>query len=71
MDFISGIPKSYSKTTNLVVVDRLSKASHFMTLKHPFTSMDVANIFMDNVMKLHGFPKSIVTNRDPIFYAKF
>lgn len=36
MDFISGLPKSYSKTTILVVVDHLSKAACFMALKHPF-----------------------------------
>lgn len=71
MDFISGLRKSYSKTTILVVVDCLSKAAHFMALKHPFTAVDVASVFVDNVVKLHGFPKSIVLDCDPIFCGKF
>lgn len=71
MDFISGLPKSYSKTTILLVVDRLSKAAHFMALKHPFSAVDVAHFFMDNIIKLHRFPKMIVTDRDPIFCGKF
>lgn len=57
MDFISGLPVSYSKTTILVVVDRLSKAACFVALKHPFSTVEVAQVFMDNVIKLHGFPK--------------
>lgn len=71
MGFISGLPKSYYKTTILVVADQLSKAAHFMALKHLFTAVDVAHIFMDNVVELHGFPKSIVIDHDPIFCGKF
>lgn len=71
MDFISGLPKSYSQTTILVVVDRLSKAAHFMPLRHPFTAADVAQSFLDNVVKHHRFPRSIVTYRDPISCGKF
>lgn len=54
-------------------VDRLnrSKAAHFIALKHPFTVMEVAQVFMDNMVKDHDFPKSIVTERDPIFCGKF
>ena len=71
MDFISNHPKSYSKIVILVVVDQLSKTTHFMYLKHPFSDTDVAQLFMDNIVKLHGFPKSIVTDRDPLFCGKF
>lgn len=71
MDFIVGLPNSHGKTAILVVVDRLSKAAHFIALKHPYTSSDIAQIFLDNVYKLHDFPKSIITDRDPIFLISF
>lgn len=42
-----------------------------MALKHLFTALEVAHTFMDNVVKIHGFPKSIVTDQDPLFCDKF
>lgn len=54
MDFIRGLPKSHGKDVILVVVDRISKSSHFMALSHPFTVVQVAQSYLDNVFKLHG-----------------
>jgi hypothetical protein len=56
MDFITGLPKSGNKSIIMVVVDRLSKYAHFCALHHPFTTSTVAQIFMDQVFKLHGMP---------------
>jgi hypothetical protein len=47
MDFIVGLPKSSNKSIIMVVVDRLSKYAHFCALQHPFTTSNVAQLFMD------------------------
>jgi hypothetical protein len=71
MDFIEGLPKSESYDTILVVVDQFSKYAHFIPLRHPFTAQIVAHAVFDNVVKLHGLPKTIVCDRDKIFIGHF
>jgi hypothetical protein len=67
MDFIKGLPKVGGKFVILTVVDRFSKYAHFITLGHPYTAASVARAFFDSIVRLHGFPASIVSDRDPVF----
>ena len=71
MDFITSLPKSEGKSVIMVVVDRLTKYAHFCALSHPFNASTVATAFMETVQKLHGTPKIIVSDRDPIFTGNF
>ena len=59
MDFITGLPKSEGKSVIMVVVDILTKYAHFVAA------------FMETIQKLHGKPKIIVSDRDPIFTRNF
>ncbi|PNY08329.1 disease resistance protein, partial [Trifolium pratense] len=51
MDFITNLPKSNGYEAILVVVDRLSKYSHFVPLKHPFTARSIASIFVKEIVR--------------------
>jgi hypothetical protein len=67
IDFIKGLPKVAGKSVMLMVVDRFSKYAHFIPLGHPYTAASVARAFFDDIVRLHGFPSSIVSDRDPVF----
>ena len=65
------LPKSEGKSVIMVVVDRVTKYAHFYALSHPFKENTFATTFMDTIKKLHGNPKIIVTDIDPIFTLNF
>lgn len=71
MDFTTGLPKSLGKDVIFVVVDRLSKYAHFISFSHPFTTIQVAQADLNNVFKIYGWPRSIVSDRDAVFLSHF
>jgi hypothetical protein len=71
MDFIEGLPKSNQYSVIMVVVDRFTKYAQFIPVSHPYSATKIANLFSQNIMKLHGLPDNIVLDRDPTFTSKF
>lgn len=71
MDFIDGLPASQGMNTIMVVVDRLTKYAHFIPVSHPYTASQIADLFVKEIFKLHGMPRTIVSDRDPISISHF
>jgi hypothetical protein len=71
MDFIGGLPRAQGIDTVLVVVDRLTKYAHFLPVSHPYTAKEIAQLFIKEIVRLHGFPTSIVSDRDRVFLSNF
>ncbi|KAA0046085.1 pol protein [Cucumis melo var. makuwa] len=72
MDFITGLPRTLSGFTVIwVVVDRLTKSAHFVPGKSTYTASKWAQLYMSEIVRLHGMPVSIVSNRDARFTSKF
>ena len=72
MDFITHLPTTKDGYDAIfVVVDRLTKYAHFIPTTSSITALDTAKIFIANIFKLHGIPKSIISDRDPRFTSEF
>jgi len=72
MDFIMGLPKSETGNDGiLTVVDRATKMVHLVPVRQTITAAETARVFWDQVGRLHGIPRSIVSDRDPRFVSKF
>ncbi|KAL0549347.1 hypothetical protein IC582_013828 [Cucumis melo] len=72
MDFITGLPRTLRGFTVIwVVVDRLTKSAHFVPGKSIYTASKWAQLYMSEIVRLHGVPVSIVSDRDARFTSKF
>jgi hypothetical protein len=72
MDFITGLPTTAKQNDAImVVVDKLSNFAHFVPVKSTCKEIDIANIFMKEISRLHGMPREIVSDGDIKFTSSF
>ena len=65
MDFISKLPSIYNIYSIWVIVDRLTKVAHFLPTNMKTPLDELARIYMEKVVTIHGVPLSIISDRDP------
>ncbi|GJS46289.1 putative nucleotidyltransferase, ribonuclease H [Tanacetum coccineum] len=72
MDFVTGLPTTQKRHDAIwVVVDRLTKSAHFLPIRKNYGISKLAEIFRQEIVRLHGTPTSIVSDRDPKFTSHF
>jgi hypothetical protein len=71
-DFIVRLPKtSRGNDSILVFVDKLTKMVHFVACKEKTSARELAELYVDNVFRLHGLSREFITDRDPRFTSAF
>jgi hypothetical protein len=77
MDFITDLPASKRRHGStvydsiLVIVDRFTKAAHYIPVRKTIDAPELAEVFIEAVIRLHGVPKSIVMDRGSVFTSRF
>ncbi|KAL5556863.1 hypothetical protein UlMin_039099 [Ulmus minor] len=72
MDFVMGLPKTLKGYNSIwVIVDRLTKSAHFLPVKNTYKMEQYAKLYVQEIVRLHGIPLSIVSDRDPKFTSTF
>ncbi|KAJ9130571.1 hypothetical protein P3X46_034358, partial [Hevea brasiliensis] len=72
MDFVSGLPLTRKKHDAVwVIVDRLTNSAHFLPVRTDYSLEKLAELYISEIVRLHGIPLSIISNRDPRFTSRF
>nr|GFC48902.1 retrotransposable element Tf2 [Tanacetum cinerariifolium]GFC60336.1 retrotransposable element Tf2 [Tanacetum cinerariifolium] len=72
MDFVTGLPQNQRRHDAIwVIVDRLTKSAHFLPIRKDYSVSRLAEIFQQEIVRLHGTPSAIVSDRDPRFVSRF
>ena len=72
MDFVTGLPRTQMGHNAIwVIVDRLTKSAHFLPIKATYTLDKLAKLYIQEIIKLHGIPSTIISDRDPRFTSRF
>ena len=72
MDFVVGLPRTQASFDAIwVIVDQLTKSAHFLSVCAKFSLDRLAELYINEIVRLHGVPVSIVSDRDPRFTSRF
>lgn len=71
MDFVIGLPIVGGKSVIIIIIDHLTKYCHLGALPVGFTTMSVAEYFIQQIVRLHDMPKTITSDRDKVFMSQF
>jgi hypothetical protein len=72
MDFIVGLPNTSQRHDSIwVIIDRLTKTAHFLPVHTTYLAKKYAEVYLDQIVRLHGIPKTIISDRGAPFIARF
>ena len=72
MDFVSGFPLTQKKHNSVwVIIDILTKSAHFLPVRRDYSMDRLAELYVNEIVRLHGIPLSRVFDRDPRFTSRF
>ena len=72
MDFITGLPRTRRGHDSIwVIVDRLTKSAHFLQVRTTHSAEILAQLYVREIVRLHGVPESIISDRGSVFTSRF